>query len=141
MNEAETYSEGVLTPSEFSRAKFEAACSGDKILVSACLAGFPCRYDGKAKTDATVVELVRQGHAIPLCPEQLGGLPMPRPACEVRADSIVSADGADFTAAFVRGAETTLALAQQFGCQHAILKAGSPSWVLEKFMTAHFRDR
>lgn len=99
----------------------------NKILVSACLAGFPYRYDGKAKTDAMVVELVRQGHAIPLCPEQLGGLPTPRPACEVQAGCVVSADGADFTAAFVRGAETTLALAQQFGCQHAILKAGSPS--------------
>lgn len=99
----------------------------NKILVSACLAGFPCRYDGKAKTDATVVELVRHGLAVPLCPEQLGGLPTPRPACEIQSDSVVSADGVDFTAAFVRGAETTLALAQQFGCQRAILKAGSPS--------------
>ncbi|AYG00041.1 DUF523 domain-containing protein [Lactococcus allomyrinae] len=98
-----------------------------KFLVSACLAGFPCRYDGKAKTDPEVVKLVKQGLAIPICPEQIGGLPTPRPAAELVGQRILSATGEDFTENFVRGAQETLRLAQEFGCTKAILKSGSPS--------------
>jgi len=52
------------------------------MIVSACLAGFRCRYDYKFKSDKRVIKLVRQGKAIPICPEQLGGLPTPRVAAE-----------------------------------------------------------
>ena len=67
------------------------------MIVSACLAGFPCRYDGKTKPCQQVVELVKAGEAIPVCPEQLGGLPTPRPPCEIRVGRVVDKNGTDRT--------------------------------------------
>ena len=97
------------------------------MIVSACLAGLPCRYDGKAKPCAEVMELVRSGKAIPLCPEQLGGLPTPRPPCEIRAGRVMDRDGADQTEAFRRGAEAVLAAVQACGATEALLQNRSPS--------------
>jgi uncharacterized protein YbbK (DUF523 family) len=97
------------------------------MIVSACLAGLPCRYDGKAKPCAEVMELVRSGKAIPLCPEQLGGLPTPRPPCEIRAGRVMDRDGADRTEAFRRGAQAVLATAQAYGATEALLQNRSPS--------------
>ena len=97
-------------------------------LVSACLAGFRCRYDGKVTTDLSIVELVKSGKAIPVCPEMLGGLPCPRIPCERTQDGkVMAADGSDKTAAFASGAEEVLRLADLYGCDRAILKAKSPS--------------
>lgn len=60
-----------------------------KILVSACLLGVPCRYDGASKAHGDVVRLAEAGHVlIPVCPEQLGGLPTPRPPAERRGDGV-----------------------------------------------------
>ncbi len=97
------------------------------MIVSACLAGFPCRYDGKSRPCAEVVELVRAGKAIPVCPEQLGGLGTPRPPCEIRGDRVVDRYGADRTEAFERGAEAVLALAKTYGTTQALLQNRSPS--------------
>ena len=97
------------------------------MIVSACLAGYPCRYDGKAKPCAQVIELVRAGKAIPVCPEQLGGLPTPRSAAEIRAGRVVDDEGADRTEAFRRGAQAVLALAQTYGATQALLQNRSPS--------------
>ena len=97
------------------------------MIVSACLAGFPCRYDGKAKPCARVMELVRAGKAIPLCPEQLGGLPTPRPPCEISAGRAVDAEGTDRTEAYVRGARAVLAAAKTYGATQALLQKRSPS--------------
>ena len=55
----------------------------EKILVSACLAGEPCRYDGRANPHPQVIKWVQEGRAIPVCPEQAGGLPTPRLPCEI----------------------------------------------------------
>ena len=97
------------------------------MIVSACLAGFPCRYDGKARPCAQVVELVRAGKAIPVCPEQLGGLPTPRTSCEIREGRVVDADGRDRTEAFQRGAKAVLRIAQTYGATEALLQSRSPS--------------
>lgn len=99
------------------------------IIVSACLAGYRCRYDGKTVPDDTIVDLVRNGNGIPVCPEMLGGLPCPRVPSERTADGerVVTKEGADVTEAFRRGADETLRLAQLYGCTRAILKARSPS--------------
>lgn len=97
------------------------------ILVSACLAGFPCRWDGSEKSDPEVVELVRQGKAIPVCPEQLGGLPTPREPSERSGGRIVAKSGRDATAQFERGAGIVLDIALKYGCREAILKSRSPS--------------
>ena len=97
------------------------------MIVSACLAGFPCRYDGKARPCAQVVELVKAGKAIPVCPEQLGGLPTPRTSCEIREGRVVDADGRDRTEAFRRGARAVLQIAQTYGATEALLQSRSPS--------------
>lgn len=97
------------------------------IIVSACLAGVRCRYDGASKPHPEAVALVEKGRAIPLCPEQLGGLATPRIPAERRGDSVVTQDGRDVTGAFRRGAEEVVRIAKLVGCDKAILKARSPS--------------
>lgn len=101
-------------------------------LVSSCLAGIPCRYDGKSSENQYVIELVRQGKAMPVCPELLGGLAVPRACCEIIRNesgerSIVSSEGHDFTKEFAVGAEKTLEIASIIGATKAILKSKSPS--------------
>ena len=85
----------------------------DKLLVSACLLGTPCRYDGKSKADARVQALVGKYEIVPVCPEQLGGLTTPRVPSERRGERVVTAGGRDVTEAYRRGAEAALALCQQ----------------------------
>ena len=99
------------------------------IIVSACLAGYRCRYDGACKTDPEIVDLIKRGEAIPACPEMLGGLPCPRVPSERTPDGtrVVTKDGGDVTEAFRRGAVETLRLAKLYGCDRAILKSRSPS--------------
>ncbi len=96
-------------------------------VVSACLVGCHCRYDGESSPDERVVELVRQGRALPLCPEQLGGLPTPRPPLELCGGRAVDAQGLDMTAAMERGVEEAVRLVMLAGCTRAVLKARSPS--------------
>lgn len=97
------------------------------IIISACLAGVRCRYDCQPKSDKRVMGLVRQGKAIPVCPEQLGGLPTPRLAAEQVGDKVLRKDGVDVTREFNKGAEEALRIAKLAGCKKAILKARSPS--------------
>ena len=97
------------------------------ILISACLLGCACRYDGRSKAHPLVQELARRGLAVPVCPEQLGGLPTPRAPSEQREGRVVSAAGADVTAQYRRGAEEALRLAALYGCTTAVLKERSPS--------------
>ena len=97
------------------------------ILVSACLLGCACRYDGQSKPHPLAQELAKRGLAVPVCPEQLGGLPTPRNPSERRGERVVMNDGRDVTAEYRRGAEETLRLARLYGCTAAVLKEKSPS--------------
>ena len=106
------------------------------ILVSKCLTGCPCRYDGASKPDPAIKALVESGGAIAVCPEQLGGLPTPRVPAELTGSGedvldnkarAVTYDGRDVTAQFVLGAERALAIAKENGIKRAILKGKSPS--------------
>lgn len=97
------------------------------ILVSACLLGCACRYDGQSKPHPLAQELTKRGLAVPVCPEQLGGLPTPRKPSERRGDRVVMSDRRDVTAEYHRGAEETLRLARLYGCTAAVLKERSPS--------------
>ena len=97
------------------------------ILVSACLAGFKCKYNGESNTDMNIVELVKKGVAIPVCPEQLGGLPTPRVPSEIIGEKVFSKDGTDVTEQFEKGAHRTLEIAKLYNCTEAILKSKSPS--------------
>lgn len=97
------------------------------IIVSACLAGVKCSGDGSARPCQKVIDLVRQGEAIPVCPEQLGGLPTPRAPSERRDDKVFTKDEGDVTSEFRKGAEEALKIAQLANCNEAILKSKSPS--------------
>jgi len=97
------------------------------ILVSACLAGVACRYDGGASPHPEVLRLLAAGRVLPVCPEVLGGLPVPREPVELRQGRAVGRSGLDVTEAFQAGAQRALARAREHGCTSAILKARSPS--------------
>ena len=97
------------------------------ILVSACLLGQACRYDGKSKPKEAVLALMEKFELIPVCPETLGGLSIPRLPSEIRGGAVVSENGADVTEFFVTGAIEALKIAKKQGCETAVLKARSPS--------------
>lgn len=99
----------------------------DKILISACLLGVCCRYDGQGKANPAAVRLADRCTLIPVCPEQLGGLATPRPPAEIRDGRVVTRLGDDVTDAYRRGAEETLRLARLLHCETAVLKERSPS--------------
>ena len=108
-----------------------------RILVSACLLGASCRYDGSHCLDEGVVALARRFDLIPVCPEQLGGLSTPRPPATITQgegagvldgdSSLLDVEGRDVTGHFLRGAAESLRLAEILGAEAAVLKEASPS--------------
>ena len=99
----------------------------ENLLISACLLGVQCRYDGGSKPVMPTVALMEQYHLIPICPEQMGGLPTPRPPAERQGSRVVTRDGEDVTEAFLRGTAEVLRLADLYRCKAALLKERSPS--------------
>ena len=99
----------------------------EKIIVSKCLLGYPCRYDGKSVPCKEVMDLQDRYELIPVCPEELGGLPTPRIPAEIVGDKILRADGADVTGEYILGAKLAYTYAAENGCTLAILKSKSPS--------------
>lgn len=101
------------------------------ILVSACLAGINCKYNGGNNLNSKILEMVKKGEAIPVCPEQLGGMSTPRIPSEIKATGtnryVVNQQGKDVTEYFQRGAQEVLKLAQKLEIHQAILQARSPS--------------
>lgn len=98
-----------------------------RILVSACLLGVRCRYDGASKACERVLRLSPEHTLVPVCPEQLGGLATPRLPAEIQGERVCCQSGADVTAAYRRGAEQALFLYRTLGCDIAIFKSRSPS--------------
>lgn len=103
-----------------------------RYLISACLAGINCRYNGESPLNTDFAGLVDSGKAVPFCPEVLGGLPVPRSRCELVNNStdgisVKGEDGNDYTEAFIKGAEISLRLAIENNITTAIMKSRSPS--------------
>lgn len=100
-------------------------------LVSACLLGVACRYDGCSKPDMRLCASAARRKFVAVCPECLGGLPIPRTPSErdmtAPSPRVVSRDGEDRTAAFELGAAKVVTIAQEKGCKLAVLKSKSPS--------------
>ena len=96
-------------------------------IVSACLAGVNCRWDCSSRANREVMGMVAAGKAIPVCPEQLGGLPTPRPPAEQKDGRIITKTGEDMTAQFEHGAREALKIARLAKCDEAILKSHSPT--------------
>ena len=109
-------------------------------LVSACLLGFACRYDGTSRPDGALLVEARAGTLLPVCPEQMGGLATPRERSHlVGGDGrdvlagrarVESESGRDVTDAFLRGAREALHLAELVGATRARFKSRSPSCAL-----------
>lgn len=107
------------------------------ILVSACLAGVRCRYHGGSSENKEVRALVEAGMAVPVCPEELGGLGTPRPRAEIEGGDgfdvldgrvkVIDEHGRDVTARFLQGAEAAFKAALASGAKKALLKEKSPS--------------
>ena len=97
------------------------------LLISSCLLGIKCRYDGGRKALGCLDELMEKHVLIPVCPEVVGGLPTPRVPAERIGDKVITKDGRDVTAEYEKGAQEALRLAQMTGCTHALLKERSPS--------------
>jgi uncharacterized protein YbbK (DUF523 family) len=107
------------------------------IIVSACLAGLNCKYNGGNSLNTDIQKLVSEGVAIPVCPEQMGGCPTPRLPVEIdggtgadvleRRCMVVRKNGEDVTAQLLKGGEEVLKVALLTGADRAILKARSPS--------------
>ena len=98
-----------------------------EFIISACLCGEKCRYDGKELTSYQIKELVDDKKALMVCPEVLGGLTVPRPPCEIVGDKIVNVEKEDKTDNFLDGAKKVLEIARRYGIKKAILKEKSPS--------------
>lgn len=107
------------------------------VLVSACLIGIRCRYDGSHNLDQHIIAILHETAFIPICPEQLGGLSTPRDASNIIGGDgqdvlkgnakVMSISGKDVTHSFVKGAEEAYRLASLAGAKKAILKKRSPS--------------
>ena len=99
----------------------------EKILVSACLLGTNCKYNGENNYSEDIMEFLKDYEIIPICPEIMGGLQTPRPASEIKGEKVINILGADVTDSFQKGAEETLKLAKLLNVKKALLKAKSPS--------------
>lgn len=107
------------------------------IIVSACLCGINCKYSGGNNLDEKVLKMFKEGKAIPVCPEQLGGLTTPRLPQEIVSGSgedvlvnkakVISIDGINRTNEYIKGAQEVLKIAKSCNADLAILKADSPS--------------
>lgn len=123
--------------------------NGFEYIVSACLAGLDCRYNSKNREHKLVKQLVSEGRAIPVCPEQVGGLATPRPPAEIIAGAgsdvlenkarVVNAKGDDVTEFFIRGALQVLKLARIISCRKAIFKEKSPSCGVKQIFDGSFK--
>lgn len=111
-------------------------------VVSACLTGICCRFDGGHRLDERVIKLQEKGKVVPLCPEQLGGLPIPRPPAEIVGGAggdvldgrakVVNAEGKDITPQFLEGAKKALKIIRESRAEKVIMKDKSPSCGVHK---------
>ena len=112
------------------------------ILVSACLAGINCKYNGGNNYNEKIFNLVKEGKAIPVCPEQLGGLTTPREPSEIKIIDgkryVINKEGIDVTEEFEKGAEEVLTLVKKLDIKKAILQSRSPSCGRDKIYSGNF---
>ncbi len=130
-------------------AKKTTTSAPETIIVSACLLGIPSRYDGGDSKNEELISRLAGKVIIAVCPEELGGLPTPRPAAEIKGSDdgvcvttpgnadgasvldgmarVVAKDGKEVTKDFIRGAEETLRIAKKNQATQAYLKEKSPS--------------
>ena len=104
-------------------------CEGDRkmILVSACLLGNCCRYDGNHMKNDEIIDYLKDKEYVVICPEVMSGMMTPRLPSEILGNKVMARDGKDVTDYFERGAQLALMIAKEHNCHQAILKDASPS--------------
>ena len=112
-----------------------------KLLISACLIGENCKYNGGNNRLSVIDSLAEKYELIPACPEQLGGLSTPRKPSEIVGDRVVNNIGDDVTAEFIRGANKTLEIAKSNGCFACLLKERSPSCGVKNIYDGNFKNK
>ena len=110
----------------------------EKILISACLIGLNCKYNGGNNENSKLVELMKEKDLIPICPEQLGGLKTPRVSAERKQEKVITKEGVDVTKEYQKGAEEVLNLAKKLNIKKAILKSRSPSCGIDEIYDGTF---
>lgn len=109
-----------------------------KILVSACLLGYPVRYDGKQISNKKIRDLAKDNILIPVCPESLGGLPTPRIKSEIKGDKVINYNGEDVSNNYLKGSNIVLDIAKLNNVDLCILKSKSPSCGINKVYDGNF---
>lgn len=110
----------------------------EKILISACLIGLNCKYNGGNNENSKLVELMKEKDLVPICPEQLGGLKTPRVSAERKQEKVITKEGVDVTKEYQKGAEEVLKLAKKLNIKKAILKSRSPSCGIDEIYDGTF---
>ena len=113
----------------------------EKILISVCLVGDKCRYDGKGNYNPLIEELLEKYELVPFCPEVEGGLKTPRMPSEIRGSRVFNEKNIDNTTKFELGAEKALSICSYLGIRKAILKENSPSCGVHKVYDGGFHHR
>ena len=112
------------------------------ILISACLIGMNCKYNKKNNYNEKALKLVKSGQAIPICPEQLGGLPTPRDPAEIKIVDdkrrVFDSKNKDVTEQFSKGADEVLKLVRELNIKKVILQSRSPSCGVGKIYSGNF---
>ncbi len=111
------------------------------VLVSACLLGVQCKYDGTDNRNEKILAYLKDKIAIPICPEQLGGLPTPRMSSERIGNQVITKEKMDVTDCYQKGAREALRLAKYYGIKKAILKSRSPSCGVGEIYDGTFSHR
>ena len=112
----------------------------EKILVSACLLGVNCKYNGKNNKNDKVLEYIKDKYVIPICPEDFGGLSTPRIPSEIKRNKVINKNNEDLTDNFIKGAYNLLEIAKTLGIKKALLKQKSPSCGSGKIYDGTFTD-
>lgn len=110
----------------------------EKILVSACLLGINCKYNGENNYSKEIDDFLKDYEVIPICPEIMGGLPTPRVPAEKLENKVVTKDGIDVTKEYIKGANECLFLAKKYNIKKALLKLRSPSCGIGKIYDGTF---
>lgn len=109
-----------------------------KILVSACLIGENCKYNGKNNLNHKLIEFLKDHEVVPVCPEVLGGLPIPRIPCEIKNGIVVNKEGKSCDKEFRQGAKIAYDMAIKENIDLAILQSRSPSCGIKNIYSGDF---
>ena len=111
------------------------------IAVSACLLGENCKYNGGNNRDEAVLEYVKGHTVVPVCPEVMGGLPVPRVPSEICGDEVINREGVSVDMQFRAGAQKALELVMESGAELVVLQSRSPSCGAEYIYDGSFSGR